>query len=115
MSENNLKYNSIIAQSKLFSHIMKGYEEEGRAAAAAFLNEHGELSKSEIQALKNTLLQSMYDTFGMTEFSEALSYLLDSNFPSFNFEDRINEAFYHGVDETLAKALKEPEQQAPSI
>lgn len=104
-----MKYNSIIAQSNLFSHIMKGYEEEGRATAAAFLNEHGELSKSEIQALKNTLLQSMYDTFGMTEFSETLSYLLDSNFPSFNFEDQINEAFYHGVDEMLAEALEEPE------
>lgn len=112
-----MEYNSTIAQSNLFSHIMKGYEEEGRAVAAAFLNEHGELSKSEIQALKNTLLESMYDTFGMTEFSDSLSIWLEDRFSCFDLsiEDRINEAFYHGVDETLAKALEEPKPQVPSI
>lgn len=106
-----------VTQFNMVSHILEGYEKEGRAAATAFLDEHGELSKSEIQALKDTLVESMYDTFGMTEFSDSLSIWLEDRFSCFDLsiEDRINEAFYHGVDETLAKALEEPKPQVPSI
>lgn len=106
-----------ITQFNMVSHILEGYEKEGRAAAATFLDEHGELSKSEIQALKDTLSQSMYETFGMTEFSDSLAIWMEDRVSRFDFsiEDRINEAFYRGVDETLAKALEEPEPQVPSI
>ena len=98
----------------MINHILEGYEKEGRASAVAFLNEHSELTKIEVQALKNSLEESMFDTFEMTEFAETLSYYLgEDRFRHLNLEDRVCEAFYHGVDRTLADALKSYRVQNP--
>lgn len=109
-------------QFDMLAHILEGYEKDGRAAAFFFLQEHDDIQNSEIQKLKDTLEESMYDTFGMSELAEELSCFLERFFEKkfqcldidIDIEDAINQAFCRGVDSVLAEALGEPEPQAPS-